>query len=88
MYYYKMNPRLALFLLGVTNYIYLATSIRVFGINNVILTIFEESDLLPLDLLGASDEHGCVPSAGYIYCNYTDSCQRFNEPCLFVKVAK
>jgi hypothetical protein len=83
-----MNPRLAMFLVGVANYIYLSTSIRVFGINNVILTIFEESDLLPLDLLGASDIHGCVPSAGYIYCNYTDSCQRFNEPCLFVKVAK
>ena len=35
------------------------------------------------DLIGTLDEYGCLSSAGYSYCNYTDSCQRFNEPCIF-----
>jgi len=34
-------------------------------------------------VLGGMDTHGCITSAGYSYCNYTNSCNRFNEPCIF-----
>lgn len=37
------------------------------------------------ELIGGIDNHGCMPGAGYFYCNYTDSCKRFNEPCKFNK---
>ena len=32
-------------------------------------------------LIGDHDKNGCIPSAGYSYCNYTKECQRFDEPC-------
>ena len=32
-------------------------------------------------IVGVPDRYGCVGSAGYWYCNYTDSCKRFSEPC-------
>ena len=35
------------------------------------------------EILGGMDTHGCITSAGYSYCNYTNSCNRFNEPCIF-----
>jgi hypothetical protein len=35
--------------------------------------------------IGGIDNHGCVPGAGYVYCNYTDTCNRFNEPCTLKK---
>ena len=34
-------------------------------------------------ILGGTDTHGCITSAGYSYCNYTNTCNRFNEPCIF-----
>lgn len=37
------------------------------------------------ELIGGLDTHGCMPGAGYFYCNYTDTCNRFNEPCVFNK---
>ena len=31
---------------------------------------------------GDKDEHGCIPSAGYQWCEFTQKCQRFwEEPC-------
>jgi len=27
------------------------------------------------------DEHGCLTSAGFVYCNYTDKCIRIQEKC-------
>jgi hypothetical protein len=27
------------------------------------------------------DEHGCLTSAGFVYCNYTDKCIRVQEKC-------
>ena len=27
------------------------------------------------------DDHGCLTSAGFVYCNYTDSCIRVQEKC-------
>ena len=32
---------------------------------------------------GQRDSHGCLTSAGYIHCNYTDTCIRAHEPCSF-----
>ena len=37
----------------------------------------------PEVLLGADrDEYGCISSAGYHWCNYTQSCQSANKICL------
>ncbi len=37
----------------------------------------------PEILLGADrDEFGCIGSAGYSWCNYTQSCQSANEICM------
>ena len=33
-------------------------------------------------LIGGIDEFGCITGAGYSYCNYTDKCHRFDEPCI------
>jgi len=27
------------------------------------------------------DDHGCLTSAGFVYCNYTDKCIRVQEKC-------
>ena len=35
---------------------------------------------------GERDSHGCLTSAGYTHCNYTDSCIRVNEPCSFIPI--
>jgi len=32
-------------------------------------------------LIGGLDQDGCISGAGYSYCNYTDKCHRFDEPC-------
>ena len=38
---------------------------------------------MPEIILGADrDEFGCVGSAGYSWCNYTQSCQSANEICI------
>lgn len=34
-------------------------------------------------LMGADrDEFGCISSAGYSWCNYTETCQSANEICM------
>ena len=34
-------------------------------------------------MLGADrDEYGCIASAGYAWCNYTQTCTSANELCL------
>ena len=43
---------------------------------------------IPVQLIGAPDSHGCTPGAGYNYCNYTDSCHHFEEPCFFIESIK
>lgn len=38
---------------------------------------------MPEMMLGADrDEFGCIGSAGYSWCNYTQSCQSANEICM------
>jgi len=38
--------------------------------------------LEPPTLVGRDrDDHGCLTSAGFIYCNYSDSCIRVQEKC-------
>lgn len=38
-------------------------------------------------ILGADrDEFGCVSSAGYSWCNYTQSCESVNRLCLPIPV--
>jgi hypothetical protein len=44
-----------------------------------------ELNLENKDRIGGTDNHGCIPGAGYVYCNYTDTCNRYNEPCIFKK---
>lgn len=39
-------------------------------------------------VLGGMDVHGCITSGGYSYCNYTNTCHRFNEPCIFNIITK
>ena len=56
-------------LLAVTllNAAYLVTSIRIMG--------------LAVLLGGDEDSYGCKPSAGYVWCNETDSCIPMNQIC-------
>ena len=64
-------------------YLTVVSSIRVLGNANVILAIIPYNEIL-----GSPDSYGCFPSAGYEYCNYTNTCQRFDEICSFIKIAK
>lgn len=42
---------------------------------------------MPEIILGADrDEFGCIGSAGYTWCNYTQSCQSANEICMPIPV--
>lgn len=35
-------------------------------------------------MMGADrDEFGCIGSAGYSWCNYTETCQSANEICMY-----
>ena len=52
-------------LLLLANLVTYVTAIRIMGI-----------------LLGSDkDEWGCIPTAGYVWCNETDSCIPINEVC-------
>lgn len=51
-----------------------ANAIRVLGL------LFEE-DGLGLIVGSDKDEWGCIPSAGYTWCNETESCLPINQIC-------
>ncbi len=59
--------RFMLLALGILNATYVATAIRVFG-----WTVILGDD---------EDAYGCKPSAGYVWCNETDSCIPMNQVC-------
>ena len=72
----------------------LFTLINVLNVGSIrLLNIpINEKEIIPMkapeinienDLIGGLDNHGCMPGAGYFYCNYTDTCNRFYEPCKF-----
>lgn len=65
------------FLIGALALATLATSadaIRLFG-------ILFDNDNVGLILGSDKDEWGCVPSAGYTWCNDTQSCLPINQVC-------
>lgn len=59
--------RFTLLAITLLNAAYLATSIRIMG--------------MAILFGGDDDSYGCKPSAGYVWCNETDSCIPMNQIC-------
>jgi hypothetical protein len=71
-------------------YVYVVGGIRFLGLYKIYNNMYSDNSVnekisihLPTEILGAPDDHGCMVSSGYSYCNYTDSCHRFDKPCIF-----
>ena len=81
-----MNFKLFNILLTFT-YLYTVNGIRLLGLYRIYNKVYNNRDysvVVPdLIFLGTTDEYGCITSAGYSYCNYTDSCIRFDQSCVF-----
>lgn len=89
-----MNFKLFNILLAFT-YLYTVNGIRLLGLYRIYNKVYNNRDysvsnmntwnIPEILVLGTTDEYGCITSAGYSYCNHTDSCIRFDESCIFKK---
>ena len=81
-----MNFKLFRLILTFT-YLYTVNGIRLLGLYRIYNKVYNNMDysvVVPeIVFLGTTDEYGCITSAGYTYCNHTDSCIRFDESCIF-----
>ena len=85
-----MNFKLFNILLSFT-YLYTVNGIRLLGLYRIYNKVYNNRDysvvvpeILFLGIpVGSHNNTGCITSAGYSYCNYTDSCVRFDESCVF-----
>ena len=81
-----MNFKLFRLLLTFT-LVYSINVIRLLGLYRIYNKVYNNRDysvVVPdLIFLGTTDEYGCITSAGYSYCNHTDSCIRFDQSCVF-----
>jgi hypothetical protein len=67
-----------------TCYLYLVGGIRYIGLYRIYNAMYGDTSSEPITLIiGEQDEHGCIGSAGYSFCNYTKLCHRFDQPCVF-----
>ncbi len=39
-----------------------------------------DKEVIQQEIGGAIDDHGCLPAAGEIWCEHTNSCERSCEP--------
>ena len=84
-----MNFKLFRILLTFTS-VYSINGIRLLGLYRIYNKVYNNRDysvnIPEILFLGTPDEYGCITSAGYSYCNHTDSCVRFDEPCEFLRI--
>ena len=73
-----MPSRFQITLMFFFNYLMLVSSLRFIRPSNTIIT-----EASSKQLIGVPDEHNCITGAGYSYCNYTDSCHHYDNPCFF-----
>ena len=59
--------------------------IRLLGLYRIYNKVYNNNIVIPDELIFLGNNTGCITSAGYSYCNYTDSCIRFDESCIFNK---
>lgn len=81
-----MNFKLFNILLTFT-YLYSVNGIRLLGLYRIYNKVYNNRDysvVIPDELIFLGNNTGCITSAGYSYCNHTDSCIRFDESCIFV----
>ena len=76
-----MNFKLFNILLSFT-YLYTVNGIRLLGLYRIYNKVYNSNVVVP-EILFLGNNTGCITSAGYSYCNHTDSCIRFDESCVF-----
>jgi hypothetical protein len=86
-----MNFKLFRLILTFTS-LYSINGIRLVGIYRIYNKVYNSNIRIPDELLflgipvGSHSNTGCITSAGYSYCNHTDSCVRFDQPCVFLRI--
>ena len=68
--------------------IYTVNGIRLLGLYRIYNKVYNNRDysVVVPEILFLGNNTGCITSAGYSYCNYTDSCVRFDQPCEFLRI--
>jgi len=66
--------------------VYSVNGIRLVGLYRIYNKVYNSNIRIPDELIFLGNNTGCITSAGYSYCNHTDSCVRFDEPCEFLRI--
>ena len=74
-----MKTKLLLGTLALANLFTYAVSIRIMGM--MLIQPQDDEDTLGLILGSDKDQWGCIPTAGYTWCNETESCIPINQIC-------